>query len=358
MADRTIGVGILGMGFMGSTHAAAYRDAARDGYPCRVVAVADGNAERLTGAPWTRGNIKSSEGAEALFDPRVVRTSSDPASILADPEVDLVSICTHTHTHIDLATAALRAGKHVLVEKPVALRAADVRLLADEAARAGRLCVPAMCMRYWPGWTWLKEQIDSRVLGNVRSVSFQRLGSRPAWGDGFYDDPSRSGGALFDLHIHDADFIWWCMGPPRAVSASGSIDHVSTIYRYGPGTGGGGDVLVTAEGGWIGQPGWKFRMRYLVEFEGSTADFDIGRDPPLLLYRGEECLSVALPAGAGYRYQARAVVDAIARAGSLPVTIADAAGVTALVEAEKTSLEQGREVPFLPVEAATGTPRP
>jgi predicted dehydrogenase len=135
LAERPIGVGIIGMGFMGSTHAAAYADAAHDGYSCKIVAVADGNPQRMTGAPWTRGNLPASKEEQTLFDPKGVRTYTDPAALLADPAVDLVSICTHTDTHVALALAALQSGKHVLLEKPVALTAALQRLLSDSSLR-------------------------------------------------------------------------------------------------------------------------------------------------------------------------------------------------------------------------------
>jgi predicted dehydrogenase len=208
-------------------------------------------------------------------------------------------------------------------------------------------------MRYWPGWAWLKERIDSGEFGAVRSAFFQRLGSRPGWGGGFYDDPRRCGGALFDLHIHDADFVWWCFGMPGAVSTRGTLDHACTFYRYenlpgsrqNPG-------LVVAEGGWMGQPGWKFRMRYLVAFDEALADFDIGREPALLVCRGESSHAVELPPGAGYRYQARAVVSALTGAGGCAVPMEDAVRVTGLVEAERRSLESGREVEIKPQSAS------
>jgi predicted dehydrogenase len=117
-----------------------------------------------------------------------------------------VSICTPTDSHIELAMTALAAGRHVLVEKPVALRSAEVARLAQAAAPAGRVCMPAMCMRFWPGWEWLKERIEAGEFGRVRSATFQRVGAPPDW-SAFYGDYARSGGPLHDLHIHDADFI-------------------------------------------------------------------------------------------------------------------------------------------------------
>src|SRR6185295_16666128 len=95
-----------------------------------------------------------------------------PEELLARKDLDLVSICTWTDSHVDLALAALAAGKHVLVEKPIALR---------ERPAARTLCMPAMCMGFWPGWSLLHEAVADRRWGPVRSAVFRRHASRPAW---------------------------------------------------------------------------------------------------------------------------------------------------------------------------------
>jgi predicted dehydrogenase len=231
------------------------------------------------------------------------------------------------------------------VEKPVALASRDVRTLADAARRSGRLCMPAMCMRFWPGWAWLKERIAAGDLGPVRSATFQRLGSPPDWATGFYADVARSGGALVDLHIHDADFVRWCFGPPSEVVSAGGPAHVTTIYRYP-----GGPGHVVAEGGQDAAPGFGFRMRYVVAFERATADFDLSRAPPLLLHRGGRSEAVPLPAQSGYEAQVRHLLEAV-RAGrtddALAATIDEAVKVAELLEAERESAVTGRPIPIV-----------
>jgi predicted dehydrogenase len=349
-----INVGVIGLGFMGSTHIQAYAAAARAGCACRLVAVADPHAERLAGLP-TRGNLRGAvevAGAEEalLFDPAAVKTYAHAADLIADDDVQLVSICTPTQTHVDLAIAALEAGRHVLLEKPVAVSSRQVQRLADFARDAKQRCVPAMCIRFWPAWRWLKQRIDDGALGAVRTATFHRLGSMPAWAD-FYADHARSGGALFDLHIHDADFIYHCFGPPDSVSSVGTINHVQTQYRYA-GAHASGDrappALVSAEGGWGHDTGFGFKMRYLVNFENGTADFDIGRTPQLLLHAGGESREVdlGLEKGlTGYDMQVRHILDLITGREKTPLaTLDDAAAVARLLEAERTSIETGRPV--------------
>ena len=343
-----VGVGVIGLGYMGRTHIAAYDAARQAGHPCRLVAVCDRNPHKCTSLTGVGGNprgpgLTPSRGAG-------MRAYTDPDQLLHDDAVHLISICTHTDTHVEFAVRALNAGKHVLVEKPIALRSKDVQRLvqASSAAPAQRAglgssaprCMPAFCMRFWPGWSWLKEQIDAQIYGPVRSAVFRRLGSAPDWAPHFYGDPARSGGALVDMHIHDADFIRWCFGDPGSVVSGGSIDHVTTIYRYAR-----GPEHVVAEAGWDRAPGLAFNMTYRVAFEEAMAEFDFTHSPPLRLTRGGRVESIELGPLSGYDVQIRHLLEAVADSNRpLMVTMEEAAKVTELLEAERHSLETRQAV--------------
>lgn len=362
MAEREIGVGIIGLGFMGRTHLRAYRDAARQGDPCRVVATsatrrADWD-ELISGDGAAKaGNIAQAGASEAIVDPSEVRFYEDWRELAADPGVDLVSVCTPTDTHAAIAIELLRAGKHVLVEKPVALSSARAREVAQAAADArtrGVLCMPAHCMRFWNGWDWLKARVQEAQdgsrgpngewgLGKLRALTLQRMGSRPGWSPAYYNDPARCGGALFDLHIHDADVVLWLLGAPDEVSSVGHVDHIVTQYRFAR-----GPALVVAEGGWVAD-GFPFRMRYTAEFEGGVADWDLARPEPLQVSKDGKSEAVALPPLAGYDGEIRHFVRAIAalRRGervTLDVTPEDAARVCRLLELEHESATRGTPV--------------
>lgn len=342
MTDRQskpIGVGVIGLGFMGQTHLRCYSAADGAGYANRLAAVCDASPERRAGKVEAGGNIATGQGA--AFDPAKVRAYADASELLADDEVELVSICTPTDSHADLAIAALEAGKHVLVEKPLAVRSADAQRVADAVGQSDRLCMPAMCMRFWPAWAWLREQIVANTFGRVRSATFHRLASPPGWSSQFYTDDARTGGALVDLHIHDADFVRWIFGDPQAVVSAGSIDHLTTIYRYGT----AGPSHVVAEGGWDHTQGFEFRMRYVVLFEHATADFDLGRKDQLLLARDGKQEAIKLDPVTGYDGEIRHLLDAIATGKrDLNATIDEAVSVARLLEAERESLRIERRV--------------
>lgn len=334
----TLGIGVLGLGFMGRTHIAAYKAAAGAGFACTLAGVCDRDASRLTGRVAAAGNFDTGGGEEQLFDPAEVKGYTDPDALFADPAVQLVSICTHTDTHVDLAIRALRAGKHVLVEKPLALSSSQARLVAEVARDAGTICMPAMCMRFWPAWAWLKRAIESGDYGGVRSATFHRLGSTPGWAD-FYADASRSGGAIVDLHIHDADFIAWCFGKPTSVVSAGTSNHLTTLFGYES------TPHVVAEGGWAQDPAFGFKMRFVVCFERGTADFDLGREPQLLLCRDGKAEPIEVESISGYDGQIRHLLTCIAEGRpQAAVTPDDAVLALEVLEAERASLESGGRV--------------
>lgn len=329
-----IGVGIIGYGVMGRTHAAAYAAAARAGVDCRLLGVH--SRSMRTGG----GNLaQQSQGGELGPDTRIYASA---AELLADERIHVVSVCTHTDSHVELALAALAAGKHVIVEKPVALTAEAVRPLAEAAAAAPTLCMPAMCMRFWPGWPWLHEQIRSGVFGAVRGASFERVGAAPDWAPHFYRQAALTGGPLHELHVHDADFVRWCFGDPAAVFAVGDTSRFTIGYRFE-----GEDAPISATGGWMDTPGFQFRMRYRVEFDDAVADFAHDRESPLLLTRGGEARPVPLPSTTGYEAEVLHFLEAV-RDGrrDLRVTMDDALAVAGLLDAEERSLASGEVVPL------------
>ncbi len=328
-----VGVGIIGLGFMGRTHLGAY--AANEG--AEVRALLDPSMKAAAA-----GNLITAGGGVDTLLATLPRVGS-LGELLARPDIDLVSICTPTDSHVELVRAAIAAGKHVLVEKPTALDADAIDALGREAEQAGVLVMPAHCMRFWPAWAWMADAVRSRRFGAPRSATFRRLGARPAWSQDFYLDTRRSGGALVDLHIHDADFVRFAFGEPAAVEARGSRMHVSACYRYADG------LVVEAEGGWMDDPAFAFTMTASIVCDDATLDFRLGRDPELLVRRVGSELAVAAgieyPAGTGYDHEIDALVAAIrGRERAAPVTLADAAATQRLLdrEAALVALPQGR----------------
>jgi predicted dehydrogenase len=339
VADQ-IGIGIIGMGFIGQTHARAFRDAARDGTPCAIHAVCDPNPDRRSGLASDGGNLASSSSDDRLFDSEKVNGYDSADELLADDSVDLVCICTPTDTHVDLAIRALDAGRHVLVEKPVATSSAEVLRLLARAEDTDRLCIPAMCVRYWPGWSDLIEMVTDARFGPVLHARFERLGSPPTWSSDFYADTSRSGNAIFDLHVHDADFVHRLFGRPEAVRSRGDDRHIVTECEYP-------DIpCVSIEGGWLNDASFPFRMAFAVEFERAVVTFDSRRDQPLHIHTGAELTTPDIGTHTGFDEQARAICAGLLGDSSAPPlpTVAEALRVTEFIEAERRSSRSGHPI--------------
>ncbi len=331
-----IQVGILGLGFMAATHLKALRQVAG----ARVSALCNPSGRHLDGDfSSIAGNLPGQEPLR--WDMTAVKTFRDVRDFLADPDLLLIDICAPTHVHHELVIAALKAGTHVLCEKPLARTSAQGREMVEAARQAGKILMPAMCLRFLPSWVYLQQAIQSGRFGKVLGVHFRRVAQPPGWGQGNFLDGQKSGGALLDLHIHDADFVQFCFGRPQSVFStgfsrvSGAVDHVMTQYEVD------GGACVTAEGGWAMNPGFGFNMSYTAVFERATLDYDLSRgDAALKLFaNGAEPEIILCPGADGYVGEIQHIVDCI-RENRLPdrVTAQDGIAALELCEAEEKSV--------------------
>ena len=334
-----INVGIISLGFMGLTHYRSYQQIPG----AKVIAIADSDPRRTRGdltGMW--GNI--GPAAQATLPMEDIRGMTDYRELLAMPEVDVVDVCVPTTLHPQIAIEALNSGKHVLCEKPLALTSAEAQRIADAAASAKGLFMPAQCIRFWPQWAWAKRAIEENTYGKVLGATFQRVCSIPA-GD-WYKIGEKSGGAILDLHIHDTDFVCYLFGKPNVVSSrgyagpSGKIDHVMTQYLYD-------DVpLVNAEGGWAFSEGFGFAMRYRINFERATVEYDSGRADPLMLYIAGNAKPIDCGGSDGYVEELKYFIQCIEK-NTPPsiVTAEDAVRSIRVIEAERQSVESGTPMP-------------
>lgn len=335
-----IRVGIAGLGMMGRTHLEVYASLP----DVEVVAAADRRPSHFTNESGVERNFDKSDMDGKGVDWSRIKAYADAAELINDPEVDVIDICLPTTEHYSLAQGAIWAGKPFLIEKPLCRSYLDASNLAALAESSNIIAMPAHCMRFWPGWTWLKEVKESGEFGPILSATFSRIAQHP--GGKFYLDGERSGGAILDLHLHDTDFICYLLGTPLGVTSFGmsrftsAIDHVVTHYAYD-------DIpLVMAEGSWSMDDGFGFQMQYKVVFERATAVFDVAKPEPLMLYaKGEEPRAISMPAVLGYDAQIRYFLDCV-RNSTQPavVNLRDGAESIRVVEAEVASIEQGESV--------------
>jgi predicted dehydrogenase len=338
-SNRKVNVAVVGLGFMGVTHIKTYQQLKT----ARIVAVCDAVRLPVKGIlPGVAGNITGSGALDLGRDVKVYRELAD---VLADPDVELVDLCVPTVVHPEQAIAALKAGKHVLCEKPLALTSAKASRIVQAAKSAKGFFMPAMCMRFWPGWSCLKQVVAEKPYGKIQAARFRRMSPMPGWSKATYSSGKLSGGALLDLHIHDTDFVQFLFGRPQSVFSAGvqrsrdSIDHVVTQYNYP------GGPAVYAEGGWL--LFGNFNMSYTVLCERATLDYDLARGAEALIVteQGKAGRVVKSAGGDGYTGEISYMLEAV-RSGKAPkvVTAKDGLSAVEICEAEAKSVRTGKVI--------------
>lgn len=268
-----IGIGVAGIGFMGMIHYLAAQRLAGG----RVVAVCSRDARKRAGdwrgiqgnfgPPGTQMNLSGVTG-HAEFD-----------DLLADPKVDLVDLCVPNDQHAELAIRALKAGKHVLVEKPIALSVADADAMLAAARDSGKLLMVAHVLPFFPEFAYALEAVESGRYGALKAAHFTRVISKPDWSAGIAE-VERSGGPAVDLHIHDTHFIGLLAGVPTAVHARGVVEggavvHLNTQYLYE-----GADApAVSCVAGALCQAGRPFAHGFELYLERATLSLGIADVP-------------------------------------------------------------------------------
>lgn len=138
--------------------------------------------------------------------------------MLENPDIELVVIATPHRLHIEQALSALDAGKHVVIEKPVAMRSGDIDLVMEAAAEAGRKVFPYHNRRWDGDFLTLKQLVQDGLLGNVKDYEarFDRYQPEITRAEWRYTD-AESGGTLFDLGPHLIDQVIHLFGKPAMV---------------------------------------------------------------------------------------------------------------------------------------------
>jgi predicted dehydrogenase len=325
---------------MGNTHLGCYDKV--DG--TQVVALADIQDEKLRpGESAVQFNIGT---AQARIDPARHRLYDSADDLIADPDVDMVDICLPTFLHAEFTEKALRAGKHVLCEKPMALTYAECQAVLHAARQARGKLMIAQCVRFFPAYEYLSETAESGRLGRLMQLSLWRGSSPPRWSwQDWLLDHKRSGGGILDLHVHDADFVQHVLGHPRAVCStgargpSGGYDAVDTQYIYQD------QKAVRAAGNLAMPAGYGFEASFLAAFEKGSLAYSSAAAHGLTECTEQGAHHPSLPDKDGYveeiAYFARCIQHDERPA---MVTPESSAFSVRLAEAERESIETGRLV--------------
>jgi UDP-N-acetylglucosamine 3-dehydrogenase len=330
MGDK-IGIGIIGAGSQGATHAGA----------CHAIAEA-----HIVGI-WSRSFIH----AEALARVSGAVAASDLRELLEDSRIDLIQVCTATHTHSPFVTAALAAGKHVLCETPLAIAREEAEEMIAAARKAKRSLFVGLLMRSVSDYVYLRDQVRRREFGELRSLHLWRLGSYLRAGAG--DAKSHYGDPATELMMFDFDVLNWIWGRPVSLTAGPAMidpapaEEITALLRYPS----GGSAVVTGSG--IMPPSYPYTVGYRAVFERGVLEHeavfegDIPSSKLLLLADGRIAAPLRLHRANPFETQLRHCIDCIRRRVDSDLLNAEnALAALGLSLATQASLREGRTVVF------------
>lgn len=331
-------VGLIGIGFIGRAHLDQYLRLEKENYPIRVTAICDTDPKKFEGV-FTDGNIGV---GNTDYDFSNYKLYSDLNEMLESEEFDYVDIALPTFLHDSVAMQVLEKGFNVLCEKPMALDSKRCEAMLKVARSSGKHLMIGQCLRFWPAYEYLKDCVDQHTWGAVKSARFYRGSGAPIWSyQNWLLDESRSGGALVDFHVHDADMIRWLFGNPQSVSALGrnvfpgsGYDIISAQYVYQD------SKIVSAEADWSLPPSFGFEMSYRIGFDEGAVIFTGG---VVTVYpKDGPSFTPELSADTGFYREIIYLADCLMNGREPSVSLGgDVIDSIRLVETEKSSADNG-----------------
>jgi len=353
-------IGIVGIGFMGWTHfsgAMKFTEAGRiTGSKLKggtVTAICTRSPEKLIG-DWRsiQGNF-GPRGAQLDLTP--IGAYDNYREMIQDPDIDLIDICLPNDQHEAVAVDALMAGKHVIVEKPIALdpKSADRMLAASR--KSGKLLMVAHVLPFFPEFKFAVEAIQTQRYGKLKAAHFRRVISPPKW-SGDMSDFRKLGGWGIDLHIHDNHFINVACGVPqqvfsRGILEDGLVNHVHTQYVYEDAS-----LAVSAVSGGIAADGLAFAHGFEMFLEHATLTYSAGTlggewcpDRPLTVIEKGKVKQPKLKGGSdwcsAWTSELQLAVDAVQSGQVSPLLSAELArDALKMCHAEAKSIASGKPV--------------
>ena len=234
---------LIGLGRMGRGHFNVYKQFEKDGVPVSLVAVCDIDESKFSSKQEAEFNLKDVASAPSELDYSPYRCYTDYKELLEKEDVDFVDIVVPTYLHYEVTIAALKSGKHVHCEKPMALNPEQCAEMIATAKEMNKTLMIGQVLHFWNAYEILKKYTEEKIFGEAKFAFFYRGGVQDHIKNGSYKDWIRireqGGGGLFDQHIHDTDMVRWLFGTPESVSTTGltihprsAYDIVSTNYFY------------------------------------------------------------------------------------------------------------------------------
>jgi predicted dehydrogenase len=266
-------VAVVGFGFMGMTHVLNILKNPK----LRLVAIVEKDPDSIAQKIADPGGNFSTGGIDADALRHVSTYATLDACLESEKELDAVHLCVHTDLHTKLAMDVLDRGLNVFIEKPFTLDIEDGEAVIEKARRHNLIVMIGHVLRFMPPYQKLKSWVDSKEYGNLKLLSMTRYSGLPAWGQWAEKQTAfgTTGGALFDLLIHDIDFAHHVLGNPDGVDASivpgvlSDYDFVNAMWQYKDRA-----PAVHIAGGNTFHSAFPFRAGYMASFENASIVYD------------------------------------------------------------------------------------
>lgn len=329
-------IGLVGLGFMGRTHLQAYKhiDTAHVAAICTRNAVTD----------------------EEVLSEYDVSFVTDYEALLCSEDIDIIDICLPTYLHEEYILKAAKARKHIICEKPLSLTVESAERIVREVNQHNVRLYVGHVLRFWPEYEMIKAYCMSEQLKGLEVVHAKRLGQAPRWSN-WFQYPEKSGGALFDLHIHDIDFVTYLLGRVEKVYAVGkqnsfgAWDHVMTTLTFQNG------CKAFVEASQRMPTGFPFTMSFRGQAAQATIEFEMlaGENIEqteqstnhLTFYKNTKKSSIQAPPGDAFQRELSYFIDCIDKnQENQIIPLDDVLYTLRILEAIQHSLEVGGEVPI------------
>ena len=260
-------VAVVGFGFMGITHTLNILK----NPDLKLKAIVDINPDLIEKnlnsgiGNFSTGNIDADELAG-------ISKYSSLDECLRSEDIDAVNICTHVNLHYEMTKKGLLAGKHVFLEKPFCLNIKQAEELISLAEKKKKILMVGHVVRFMPPYQKLKQWVSSREFGDLKFLSLSRFCGLPSWGQWREKNVKElSGGALFDLVIHDIDYANYLLGMPSEIKCNylpgpyTGHDYVSAMWGFKK-----KGLNVKIEGGFTFHSNFPFQASYMAQFEKAS----------------------------------------------------------------------------------------
>ncbi|MEA5002185.1 MAG: Gfo/Idh/MocA family oxidoreductase [Christensenella sp.] len=327
---------VVGTGFIGSSHIKAI-----------------GNIEDVTLDAIVEQNRE--RGEEAAVQAGCAWYPSFDELIKNGEKPDLAIIALPTFLHEEYVIRAAQAKINVLCEKPVTLSIDSFDRMSNACKENGVCFMVAQVVRWWPEFVEIKKLLDENKVGKLRMIYEARLAQHPGWST-WHTDPQKSGGGLFDLHIHDIDYLYSLFGMPESVyavgwkSSTGCWNHIASNFKWKNG------LKAVCEASMDMKGGHPFTIQLRVAGDDGTLDYRFvagvnikdGEQTADLIYYPEDQNAVKIPVEQfdPYEQEVRAYVQAIRKHMEAPIPAWQSRDVLRIVSGISQSLETGTVFTF------------